>query len=517
MPKNISSYVLNSKSNKILSKYEMTNRGFLFVQSLSFFKTDLGKIFQPITSEFQQHLEDDPKISEPEEYIQLVLDLDKKLDKYIQSQPNKCINTYNIFPRNRMKNLRILYSLLSFICHKYVWCLGEDNPKTEIPPNIGVFWSRTAYDAGGLKCVLNYTGCVLYNWQTNPNNSAGEKTRLKKKTYYEMEDISSIFTFTGTKDEDNFYKIMVIIEQYSRDIIKCCDLMKKYRRNPNIISIYHFPTNIIQDLSIILEKMVNALKLINDDPKYNIDPKLFYFNLRKYLKGFNDEDKFPNGLKIHKHFHSSFSGATGAQSPLIHYLDIIFDINHEFNNEHTKEIFSSSRELMLRNHHVFLIHERANKEFKEFFSYCSKHYNYNYKIYIDRCLSYIHSFRKIHMAIVHRYITKQCENDNTGTHGSDIKEFLKSTLDDTKQTTVFETVKNVSFENRTNEQKIDELSEKVVIKKNNTGEHEKEKLVIHKETRFEKIYRKGKKMLKQNNLIKIGCLFVVCIYVYYDR
>ena len=322
--------------------------------------------------------------------------------------------------------LRYLHALATFASIKYVWCQGLEHCPKKLPNFLGKLWKTTG-DLIGLKTTITYASSVLYNWKLC--NEISEHSDLQ------MEDIECIFSFTGMGDEDTFFKIMVIIEQFCGPIIDyymeihgLCVLpksetseMKDYKLKTDRIS------ECLQNINRNMIKIYNTLSEFGK--KYKCDPYFFYHELRKYLCGFNDKNIFPNGLIINGE-QCTFPGSSGAQSPLFFFLDAILNINHADNRgNHVKKMMDEAFLYMPLDHQTYILSLKDKLNLDYIVRTC--HNETLTKNYNDIIRTY-NRIRSCHYAIVHKYIIRQNPKAVKGTLGSNLKVFLTTIIKNTK-------------------------------------------------------------------------------------
>ncbi|KAH9814626.1 Indoleamine 2,3-dioxygenase [Melampsora americana] len=145
--------------------------------------------------------------------------------------------------------------------------------------------------------VLTYSDTVLYNWTLiNPANG------------FTTDNVKILTTFTGTKDEEHFYKTSVLIEA-ARSLLDealLADQLSFARISANLSLL----ASIIDQITIILEK-------VRDE----CEPACFYWLIRPWMNGglrqMGDDGPVVN-----------WGGPSAGQSTLIHSLDVFLGIDH---------------------------------------------------------------------------------------------------------------------------------------------------------------------------------------------
>lgn len=285
---------------------------------------------------------------------------------------------------------KYLYSVLSMIVHKYVWCCGMDNIKTTIPQIIGQPWLEVS-NSLGLPTVLTHAAVDLYNWSV----------RHKDKPL-SLDNLKSNHLILGNNSEEWFYLVMVAIECASgnalRSVYSIYNELQKGGKNDDKFILDHMCVirDTIRDIISILVRM-----------EEKCDKAFFFHELRIYLKGSNEEkengDKyFPDGLKIENlnHREISYNGGSAAQSSVIQVFDILFGITHK---DKDKVFLDKMRNYMPQKHRDFLLDMENMPSFMEFVKYSKNIELYNIT---HESISLLQDFRNAHLHIVGEYIFK---------------------------------------------------------------------------------------------------------------
>ena len=375
----------------------------------SFKRSDSFVGFEPIIDSLTKS-----SMNKPTEFRKLIDDTDREI-----------INL-PILDNLSIEQIRYLHVFATFASIKYVWCQGVNNCPKALPNFLGKLWKSTG-DQIGLKTTITYASSVLYNWKMC-NNNVSPHNELK------VEDIECIFSFTNTEDEDNFFKIMVIIEQF------CGSIIENYMEIHGLCVLPE-QNDVINDNKLKVDRINECLQHINQNMiniyntlskfgrKYKCDPYFFYHDLRKYLCGFNDKKIFPNGFLING-VQCDFPGSSGAQSPLFFFLDAMLNINHADNKgKHVKKMMDEAFLCMPIDHQKYISSLEHKLDLDYIIKTChskklTKSYNDIIRIY--------NRIRSCHYAIVHKYIIKQDPTAIKGTLGSNLKVFLTTIIKNTK-------------------------------------------------------------------------------------
>ncbi|KAF9434312.1 hypothetical protein BGZ76_008217 [Entomortierella beljakovae] len=348
------------------------------------------------------------------------------------------------------------YSVLSILAHSYVWGNGLDIAQS-IPETVSVPWQAIS-DIIDIPPVLTYASNDLWNWKLrDPNGS------------YDIENLDTISTMTGTFDETWFDIISVSVEiEGGAALQPLLDAMQAVREDDL--------TTVIAKLKIAFSRLQKVSKQLARMFE-KLDPAVFYWKIRKFLAGSENMAALglPNGLEykgVNNNERKHYMGATAGQSSLFPALDIIFGIDHREPNSQQKQQPNSlllkmksfmpgpHRELLshlakVANLREYVLSKKASAPDSDQVKELAEAY--------DQCVNEIKLFRDGHISIVTRYILMQAKRgppegwedyrvdvkqktsktlnvDNNkaenepaiqGTGGSDLIPFLKNNRDET--------------------------------------------------------------------------------------
>jgi indoleamine 2,3-dioxygenase len=303
--------------------------------------------------------------------------------------------------------------------------------------------------------VLTYADTVLYNWKVADGT---------------LSDLKTVTSFTGTKDEDHFMLTSAYIELAG---VEALSLMQKCFDEAFVAD-----SIALRRISSYLKKLaksINELTKLLESMRDGCDPKVFYNEIRPWLRG-EDSGKrkwvFLNdgGEEIYLGDHRELSGPSNGQSALIHALDTFLGVDHTptrpsgtsneprttlSTQDPTKTTGKPSGFLermqayMPRRHRAFINHLKAaprptrnlvslnaTNEVGGSPSSLAKAY--------DSAVLALKGLRDAHIRIATLYIISQMprrahvpgepRSVAMGTGGSDLVPFLKSSRDDTTRT-----------------------------------------------------------------------------------
>ncbi|PVV05342.1 hypothetical protein BB560_000148 [Smittium megazygosporum] len=224
------------------------------------------------------------------------------------------------------------YLLLSYICHGYVWCLYQQ-PEENLPECLSIpFCEISGYL--GINPVTTNAAIVLWNWRLlNPERGV------------DLDNLATLYTFTGTTDESWFYLISVMIEYTGGDIVKYSGLANHAAINndiPALISALNGINTTMKKLTKIILRMTQKC-----------DPYVFYWKIRPYLAGWEnmesvglkdgvayvggDKKSFSNISYVfvprNNKLYRKYAGGSAAQSSLIQLIDIALGVKHYVTEE----------------------------------------------------------------------------------------------------------------------------------------------------------------------------------------
>jgi len=275
-----------------------------------------------------------------------------------------------------------------------------------------------------------------------------------------IENLSSLHTFTGTKDEEWFYLISVAIEARGAKVIpimlRAMDAVRL--NNAELVSqcLLEF-ADCVEDVGIMLERM-----------NENCSPDIFYHQIRPLLAGSKNMSAagLPKGVfyededgkgEWHQH-----SGGSNAQSSLIQFLDIVLGVEHHPTKSSGAEpkgkhgFLQEMREYMPGGHRRFLEHIESVANIREYVqtSTSGEQVTAAYNLAVAR----LGELRDTHIKIVTRYIigpsrraaispssglnlaiastNRKSADALPGTGGTVLIPFLKQTRDETKATSL---------------------------------------------------------------------------------
>lgn len=116
--------------------------------------------------------------------------------------------------------------------------MNKGNQVSILPKQIGIIWVKSSRLLG-IETTCSYSSVVLYNCKLNNNfdwvNIIDKEDLGVNEIIEILHNISSIHNLTNTKDEENFYKIHMLIEILgSKFLSSLINISQKHSENANI-------------------------------------------------------------------------------------------------------------------------------------------------------------------------------------------------------------------------------------------------------------------------------------------
>ncbi|TVY34465.1 Indoleamine 2,3-dioxygenase [Lachnellula subtilissima] len=308
-----------------------------------------------------------------------------------------------------MREWQRAYLVLAFFTHSYIWESG--GPSERLPAAISVPFLDVSSHLQ-LPPTATYAALNLWNF-----TSISSGVSLSK-----IENLRTLHTFTGTRDEEWFFLISVAIEAQGAAIIpvmlKAMDAAQLNKPEMVISALIKF-SKCVEEVGAILKRM---------------------------NEGGEGKGKW-----------RQYSGGSNAQSSLIQFFDVALGVEHSLTGaaKGSKPGFLQNQEMrnyMPGPHKEFLQHVESTSNIREYADKCldagvGEAYN--------AAIAELSRFRDIHIQIVTRYIITPSRQqvppstagmnlaiasangetkDLHGTGGTQLLPFLKQSRDETKNT-----------------------------------------------------------------------------------
>ncbi|PVU86715.1 hypothetical protein BB559_005222 [Furculomyces boomerangus] len=216
-----------------------------------------------------------------------------------------------------LPNYKRAYMVLAYLVHGYVWSIHK-KPEEKIPKCLAVPFCQVS-EYLGLNPVTSYASLVLWNW----------KTMDKTEDMMSLDNLTTIFNFTGSPDEVWFDLISTAIEVKGGKVIYCAGKIIRSIQSNNLDGVVEG----IDELSKGLKESTKILTRMYE----KCDPYIFFHKIRPYLAGWDGIET--NGLKRGILYegtdeldpekeYKKFVGGNAAQSSVFQAVDIILGIRH---------------------------------------------------------------------------------------------------------------------------------------------------------------------------------------------
>jgi indoleamine 2,3-dioxygenase len=276
----------------------------------------------------------------------------------------------------------------------------KDVQVQSVPYDIGIIWYLCSLPFK-VPNVTTYSAVILNNFTYTDNNI--------DRPVDIINNINTKYAITNTTDEQNFYRVHIAIEKTGSHLIE---------------SMYYVADHVTSktDFITFLENVATTIKNMRDvmlQMHTLCNPNVFWNQVRVYLGGYTADNGLPNGLRVDgTDLAFNFGGGSGAQSTLIHAIDIFFNIEHGI--EHATKFLADQRVYMPIKHQRYLsdlarIHENdyiKNKVIAFNDPDIINAYNDAVRALID--------FRSTHYTIVHRYVVRYINAAKAGVNADDI-------------------------------------------------------------------------------------------------
>lgn len=282
--------------------------------------------------------------------------------------------------------------------------------KQRIPPQLTIPLFQVCQHLE-LPPVATYAGVCLWNYRPVFPDEPAE----------DLNNLTSINTFTGSLDEQWFYLVSVAIEARGGPVIPLMLRAISAARKGHSAVV----TDCLHEMAQRLDEIVTLLERMYE----NCDPYVFYQRIRPYLAGSKNmaDAGLPNGVLYDDGSdnpqYGQYGGGSNAQSSLIQFFDIVLGIEHRPTGEKKQQpppkdankdgvagaprhgFIQEMRSYMPGPHRRFLEHVNAVANIREFVE--SRRSDNALCIAYDACLYMLRTMRDKHIQIVSRYIIVQ--------------------------------------------------------------------------------------------------------------
>ena len=300
--------------------------------------------------------------------------------------------------------------------------------------------------------ILTYSDNVLYNWalinpQTPPPEQKGFEAFLfplsasSTASTPALDNLKCLTTFTGTRDEEEFYLSSARIEFRGAEAL---ELMRETMDEAFVgdNTALRRITSYLRKLSAVIRDLAKLLAGI----RQGCDPEFFYNQIRPWFKG---QDSSPAAIKwVFEGIDedptlvqpTEISGPSAGQSSLISALDIFLGVSHG-NVPTTEQWLRRMRMYMPRHHRNFLRHLENNPRPLKALVEANKDHPGLLDAF-NASIESLKEFRDTHIRIVAVYVAGPARRAaerlgqtgggaEKGTGGTDAMSFVKSTRNNT--------------------------------------------------------------------------------------
>lgn len=317
---------------------------------------------------------------------------------------------------------RRAYQALGFLAHAYIW--GTNQPTNKLPQLVAKPLIEVA-ECLRLPPLATYAGLCLWNFkQILPSDS----------DVFDLDNLTTINTFTGSIDESWFYLVSVYFEYKGSFSIKT-----------GLDAMHHAQAGDVSRLNASLQSLAESIDHLGSvlmKMEEMCDPHVFFFRIRPYLAGWKgmadvglDKDGIFYGNETKPR---SYAGGSNAQSSLIQFLDVLLSVKHYPTGERPvphaqinapaqeNSFMNEMRKYMPGSHTDFLQKVEESSNIRDFVLHQD---NAELTLSYDACLAMLKLFRDKHIQIVTRYVVLQSKKSNKmGSSGT-----LRSGLAKTKK------------------------------------------------------------------------------------
>lgn len=274
------------------------------------------------------------------------------------------------------------FCLLAFVSHSYVWCEGKEGVTNSLPKALAVPWCKVAHRLD-IPPVITHASLSLYNWR-----------KIDLKAEMSRSNITTLFSFTGSRDEECFCVNIILAEKAAADIVN---------EVPSIIQNCNSQNNggLIKTLHQIkdsIDTMTESFYYIRKECR----PAVFFNQVFGYLTGWEDSNVlggmvYEDVSRIPK----QHAGGNPSQSSALATLDVVLGVNHAGK---VREYFKSKEQHMIKEHRTFLQDLRSKIRLHNYVKSCGDH---RLLSAYNSCVGALVRWRSEHIKIICLYVIIQ--------------------------------------------------------------------------------------------------------------
>lgn len=296
--------------------------------------------------------------------------------------------------------------LLSTCANVYVW--GEPEPAQRLPRALAVpLWQVT--ERLGRKPIISHASNALQNWR-----------RLNPHTGMTLDNLGMLQPFLGSSDEAWFVLVTVAVEACGAAALP--HLVRAQTATaagdvPILCDALNQIANAIHTMCAALNRMYEKC-----------DPHIFFTRIRPFLASWPAPGVVYEGVSETP---MVFAGGSAGQSSLVQALDAALSVRHT--DPRSSPFLLEMRGYMPPPHRKFVEALEAGPDVRAFVQAHTPSTPALAEAY-NTCISLLTQFRKQHMEIAVRYITKQMPGteEAKGTGGTSLAQFLGATRQETR-------------------------------------------------------------------------------------
>ena len=362
-----------------------------------------------------------PPLSSLPTYFNKWEELASQLSKLIQEkQLRKAVHQVPVleFSDKTLRNVeewRRALVVLTFVFQGYMWQEGESGLPSKMPSILSIPFNIVTQKIG-VPLVGVYAGLVLYNWRLKDSNKP-----------LSVDNLHSLFTFTGTEDESWFYMLTVQIELDAVPAIKAIYEGINAKQEGNT-------TKLISNLAVI-NSTIRVMQCTLERMSEKCNPQVFFVKIRPFFAGTKGLGAFPDGM-IYEGVDSKpcqYYGSSAGQSSAVKAIDHFIGVQHSGLDA---EFLDAMQYYMPRKHREFLQSIRLQKPSLR--QYVIESHNEELIKQFNSTVGTFVKYRTYHLIMVTRYMVNQRRHsvnaslDTKGTGGTPFMSFLKNVRDNTK-------------------------------------------------------------------------------------
>ncbi|XP_029296077.1 indoleamine 2,3-dioxygenase 1 [Cottoperca gobio] len=338
--------------------------------------------------------------------------------------------------------LRLAHLALSVMTMGYAWQEGDKGTVEMLPYNLAVpYWEVS--QRLGLPPILTHSDAVLANWRKKDPEGP-----------FDMKNLELLVSLPGGDSVRGFFMVTMLVELAAVPALRNIPVVINGVRCGDTEAV----ARALEDISQSIQDMTEAIKLMH----VYVEPSVFYGIMRIYLSGWKDNPSMPKGL-IYEGVQAEpmeYSGGSAAQSSLLHCFDELLGVKHE---EKSGAFLTRMRNYMPPAHKQLIQDISLQPSLK---SFVQQQASERLRQAFQHCVTKLLALRSYHINVVSRFITvpaahaRQLRNqsqeleqemisraptalEERGTGGSSIMSFLKTVRNQTKDTLLPETGKEM--------------------------------------------------------------------------